>query len=66
MTYNPYRKLKSALMTIAISNSFVVGDGSTKNDTKRKPIVRIDDAYDIGDKVRGEPSLLFAVHDAER
>jgi hypothetical protein len=55
LTYNPCRKLKSALITIAIGNLFV-GDNCKKHaNVRRGPIVRIDDAYVIGEKVRGRP-----------
>ena len=48
LTYNPYRKIRSALMTITICNS-LVRDTSMR---KVRPIARIDDEYNIGEKVR--------------
>ena len=63
LTYNPYRRVRSALMTVTLSNAFVrVGEGFSKIDVvgggrsgrtdEGKPMVRIDDRYAIGEKVR--------------
>ncbi|KAL3809340.1 hypothetical protein ACHAXA_003229 [Cyclostephanos tholiformis] len=66
LTYNPYRKIRSALMTVTISNSLVrdglridVGRGHNRH------IVKIDDAYDIGEKL-GEGAFAVVVKATDR
>jgi hypothetical protein len=58
LTYNPYRRVRSALMTVTLSNASArgglkidVGGGSGRAE-EGKPMVRIDDTYAIGEKVR--------------
>ena len=64
LTYNPYRRVRSALMTVTLSNAFARGGlkldvgGGSGTAEEGKPMVRIDDTYAIGEKVRNRIRLF--------